>query len=137
MAQLAAVDVDVADFVTLEALAAVTGVVFGQSGDAMGLEASGQGTTAEVWDCVAQAAQHVVQRQESSAPERDDGGLLGCGEHGALGVSWVPWRRQWLRRACAISGWFGVDAVLCGKGAGRRCDAWSSARTLGVVRALP
>lgn len=121
MAQLAAVDVDVADDVALEAFAAVSGIVFGQPGDAMALEASVQGAAAKVRDGVAERAEHLVEQQEGCAPELDDDddGLLGRGEHGALG----PGSHRGVGGGSALAPFqdgFGVDAVLGGQGTGRR-----------------
>jgi hypothetical protein len=52
VAELAAIDVDVADLVGLEPLALLLGLLDRQSGDAMALEAAMQGAAAEVGDGV-------------------------------------------------------------------------------------
>jgi hypothetical protein len=78
-AQLADVDVHVTDpgFGKALALGRLL-LAFGQAGDAMTDEATVASTSArEPGDGFAQAAQHVVQRQEGAAPELDHDGLLG------------------------------------------------------------
>ena len=54
---------DVADLVGLEPFALRLGLVDRQPGDTVALEAAMQRATAEVWDGVPQAAEHIVQRQ--------------------------------------------------------------------------
>ena len=42
----------------------------------------------KIGDAVAQASQDVVERQQNAAPELDDHGLLGRGQHGAAWDCW-------------------------------------------------
>src|SRR5690349_16759159 len=86
MVQFAAVDVDVSDLVALEAFACGSDLRLGQARDAVSLEAAMQCAAAEGGDGVLQAAEHVVEREEGSAAELDDDGLLGWGEDGAPGL---------------------------------------------------
>jgi len=88
MAQLAAVDVHVADLVGLESPALLLGLFDRQSGDAMTLEATMQGTAAEVRDGVSQAAQHIVKWQKCRLPECHDDGFL---RPASTLCSWAPW----------------------------------------------
>jgi hypothetical protein len=81
-AQLARVDVDVADLRLGEALPlGGERLVLGQPRDAVPLQATMKGAPREGWDALAQAAQDVVQRQERAAAELDDGRLLELAEH--------------------------------------------------------
>jgi hypothetical protein len=84
VAQLAAVDMDVADLVGLEPLALLLGLLVRQPGDAVTLEAAVQGAAADVGDGVSQTAEYVVQRQQRLLPERHHDGFLGRRQHSAL-----------------------------------------------------
>src|SRR3954470_20783938 len=57
--------------------------VLGQSANAVTDEAAVERAAGELRDRLAQAAQHVVERQERAAPELDDNGLLGLSQDGA------------------------------------------------------
>ena len=116
MAQLAAVDVDVADLVGLEPLALLLGLLGRQSGYAMALEAAVQGAAAEVGNGIPQAARHVVQRQQRFLPERHHDGFLGRRQHRALGN--LPTHRRVTRRGplAPLAHGLGVQAVAGGKG---------------------
>ena len=85
-AQFADVDVDVADRRVGE-LASLGGVVgaLGQAGDAVALEAPVQAGSGKLGDGVAQASEHVVERQQRIPAKLDDYGLLNRGQHGAAG----------------------------------------------------
>jgi hypothetical protein len=85
-AQLAGVDVDVADRGLGEA-PALAGLlrVARQAGDAVPLQAAVERAAAERRDGLAQAAQDIVERQQGAAAELDDDRLLGLGQHGAAG----------------------------------------------------
>ncbi len=119
-AQLATVRMDIADFGFFEALLFGRAVLgFRQSGDAMALEAAMERAAGEGGNAVAQAAEHVIERQQGSRAELDDDGLLGLGQHGAA----------WLGSQGCVGGGgplgpfqdgLGVEAVLGGEGAGRR-----------------
>ena len=84
VAQLAAVDVDVADLAGLEQFALLFGLLDRRPGDAVALQASVQGAATEVGDRVSQATQDIVQRQQRLLPERHHDGLLGRRQHRAL-----------------------------------------------------
>jgi len=77
-AQLAVADVEGADC-GLGELASPRGLVrvVGQAGDAVALEAAVQAGACQLRDGVAQAAEHVVERQQGAAAELDHHGLLG------------------------------------------------------------
>jgi len=101
------------------------------------LQTAMQRTATEVGDGVLKAAKHVVQRQQCLLSERHDDGFLGERQHRAL-RRFRSHRRISRRDLLAPLGHrLGVQAVADGKGPGAFFDAWSSARTHGVVRALP
>ena len=83
VAQLAAIDVNVADLVGLEPFALLPGLLDRQPGDAVALQASVQGAATEVRDRVSQATQDIVQRQQGLLPERHHDRLLGRRQHRA------------------------------------------------------
>ena len=119
-AQLAGVDVDVADLGLGEA--APLGrflLVSGQAGDAMADQAAVQGAAGELGDALPQAAQHVVERQEGAPPELDDDGLLGFGQGAAAGLG-SHHRVGGAVALAPLQDGFGVQAKLGGEGAGRR-----------------
>ncbi len=127
-AELGAVDGDIADLGVLERLAFGAGVlVFGQTGDAVTLEAAVQRAAGELGDLVLEAAHDVVpggtpgvvERQERASPELGGDGLLGLGQHGAAGLG----SHRGINGDGALAPFqdgFGVEAVLGGEGAGRR-----------------
>lgn len=83
-AQLADVDVDVADGGFGEALSLGRRfLVLGQPGDAMTLKASVNGAPRERWDGVLEAAEDIVEREQGAAAKLDDDCPLGLGEDGA------------------------------------------------------
>jgi hypothetical protein len=85
-AQLADVDVHVADLGLGEALALGSFLcALGQPGDAVALQAAMQGAAGQLGDGLAQATQDIVQRQEGAPAELDDDRLLGLSEHRAPG----------------------------------------------------
>ena len=100
-AQLADVDVDVSNRggSELAALGAFVWVL-GQSGDAVAFQAPVQAGARQLWDAVAQAAEHVVprgtpdviERQQRPAAELDHHGLLSQCQHGAVRGSRPHWR---------------------------------------------
>ena len=103
----------------------------------MPLEAAMQSAAAQVGDGVFQAAHDVIEGQQGAAAELDDDGLFGEREHGALGglgpieTSAVALRLRHFRTVLALIPYWAAkarDDVF---------DALSSARTRGVVRALP
>jgi len=77
--------------------------VFGQPGDAVPFQAPVQACTGELGDAVAQAAHHVIERQQGPAAELDHRGLFGQREHGAVRGS-RPHRRVVGRRPGAPFG---------------------------------
>jgi hypothetical protein len=83
-AQLANIDVDVADLGLGEALAlGCSLIVTWQARDPVAYEAAVQGAARQPGDGPAQAAKDIIQRQEGAPSELDDNGLLGLAEHGA------------------------------------------------------
>src|SRR5277367_7065328 len=84
MTQFTTVDVDVADLIGLEPLAALLCLLDWKPGDAMALQAAVQGAAAEIGDGVLQATKHIVQGQQSLLPERNYDGFLGRRQHRAL-----------------------------------------------------
>ena len=88
-AQLADVDVHVADLGLGEALALGSLLLaLGQPGDAVAYQAAMEGAAGQLRDGVAQAAEDVVERQQCGA-EIDDDGFLGFREDG-LGAGLGP-----------------------------------------------
>jgi hypothetical protein len=80
-AQLADVDVDIADLGCSKALAPGRLLLaLGQPRDAVADEAAMQGAARELGDGLAQAAQDVVQRQQRPAPELDHDRLFGLAQ---------------------------------------------------------
>ena len=119
VAQFGAVDVDIANIVRFEQLALFRGLARREARDTMALKAAMQGASAQVWNGVLQAAEDIIQWQESSAPEFDDDGFLGRGQDRAL----------WLRPHGRIDGLgavapfqdgFDVETVLGCEETGRR-----------------
>ena len=87
MPQLADVDVDVADRRLGEAATLRGGfLACRQARDAVPVEASMKRAARQLWDRIPQASQNVVQRQQRSAPELDDHGLLDRRQYGAAGI---------------------------------------------------
>jgi len=83
-AELAEVDVDVADRGLREVLALGSLLLIPrQAGDAVTHQAAVQGAAAELGDRLAQAAQDVVEREQRAPAELDDDGLLDLAQHGA------------------------------------------------------
>jgi hypothetical protein len=134
MAQFATVDVDVIDLVALEPLTPLLGS-HRQSGYAMALQAAMQRAATGGWS----RRQPRTSSSGSSVfcrKARDDGFLSQC-QHRALG-NLRPHRRIVGRSPTAPFGHrLRVQALAGGKRAGPSCEAWSSARRRGVVRALP
>src|SRR5215212_11461715 len=83
-AQLAGVDVHVADLCLGKALA-LGGLLlgFGQPRDAVPNQAAVKGAAGQRRDARAQAAQNIIKRQQGAAPELNDNGLLGLGQNRA------------------------------------------------------
>ena len=79
--QFTTVDVDVADLVGLEPLAALLCLLDWKPGDAMALQAAVQGAAAEIGYGVLQATKHIVQGQQSLLPERNHDGFHGRRQH--------------------------------------------------------
>jgi hypothetical protein len=131
-AQLAAVDVDVADRGLGEALA-FGGLlaVPGQAGNAVPDQAAVQRAAGERRDGLPQATEDVVERQEGAAAELDDDRLLGLGQHGAAGP---PRAHRRVRRAGPrppLRHRLRVQPVAGGQGAGaflRRLELGSNTR---------
>jgi hypothetical protein len=118
--ELADVDVDVADPGLGEPLA-LGGllVIPRQAGDAVPLQAAVQGAAGEGRDGLAQAAQHIVQRQQGAAPELDDDRLLGLAQDRAARPA-RPHRLVGGRGPLPPLGdRLRVQAVAGGQGAGR------------------
>jgi len=93
--------------------------MLGQTGDVVTGEAAMERAAGKPGDGVAQAAEHVVKRQQGAAPELDDDGLLGFGQHGAAGLG----SHRGIDGGGALAPFqdgFGVEAMLGGEGAGRR-----------------
>jgi hypothetical protein len=136
VAQFGAVDVDIANIVRFEPLALFRDFARREARDAMALKAAMQGASAQVWNGVLQATEDIIQWQESSAPEFDDGGFLGRGQDRALwlrpmGASTVSVRLRHFRTVLTLRPYW-----VARRRAGA-CAALSSARIRGVVRALP
>src|SRR6195952_3685076 len=83
------IDVDIADgcIGELTALCAFVGILW-QPRDAMPPEAAMQARSCELWDGVAQASEHIVERQQRPTTEFDDHGLLGWRQYRAVGRAW-------------------------------------------------
>jgi hypothetical protein len=138
-AQLAHIDVDIADGGLGEALSlGGLGVILRQTRDAVPLEAAVQGAAGELGDALAQAAEHVVERQQGAAPELHDHRFLGLGQTVLRGLGGA-------HRLVGCGGALAPLRDRLGRSARNgtaktpvaSCDAWSSARTRGVVRAEP
>jgi hypothetical protein len=119
-AQLADIDVDVADRSLGKALALGRLLLIPwQSGDAVPLEAAVQGAAGQPGDGLAQAAQDIIERQEGPAPELDDDRLLDLAQHAAARPAW-PHRLIGGRGALAPLGHrLRVQPVAGGQAAGR------------------
>ncbi len=82
-------------------------------------QAAVQGTARELGDALAQAAQNIVERKQSAAPELDDDGLLDLGQDGAARPSWSY---RLVSRGGALAPLLDclrVQPVAGGQGAGR------------------
>jgi hypothetical protein len=118
-AQLADVDVDVADGGLGEALA-LRGLfpVLGQAGDAVAHEAAMERAAGEVRDALPEAAQDIVERQQGAAAELDDDGFLGLGQDGAAGPARAHRRVGSAGPAPPFGHRLRVQPVAVGQGAG-------------------
>ncbi len=119
-AQLADVDVDIADCGVGE-LASFRWLVrvVGQAGDAVAFEASMQAGACQLRDGVAQASEHVVERQQGAAPELDHHGLLLRAQHGAVRRCRTHGSVGRGRTASPLGHGGAAQAVALGQGAGR------------------
>jgi hypothetical protein len=118
-AQLADVDMDVADLGLGEAAAPCALLLGrGQAGDAMPLKTAVECAAGQLRDRVAQASQHVVERQQRAAPELDDHGFLERRQHGAAGVAWSHRRIGDGGARPPLGDRLRVQAVSRGKGSG-------------------
>jgi hypothetical protein len=119
-AQLADVDVDVADRGLGEA-SAFRGLLFapGQARDAAADQATVQGAAGELGDALAQAAEHVIERQQGAAPELDHDGLLDLAQHGAARPGWPHRGVGDGRPPAPLGDGLGVQPVAGGQAAGR------------------
>ncbi len=86
MGEFGAVDVDITNVVSLEPLPLFRGLARRETRDAVALETTMQGASAEIWNGVLQTAEDIIQWQEGSAPELDDDRFLGWRQHSALGL---------------------------------------------------
>ena len=131
-AQLAAVDVDVADPGLGEALALGGSLlVSGQAGDAVPFQAAVQGAAGEPGDALPQAAEDVIERQEGAPAELDHDRLLGLGQDGAAWPMRPHGRIRGVAPRTPLGDCLGVQPVAGGKGTGarlRRLELGSNAR---------
>ena len=119
-AQLADVDMDEADDCVRE-LAALGRMVAAlrQTGDAMTCQTSVPAGSAQIWDAVTQASEHVVKRQESASPELDHHGFLSTCEHGASRSCWAHRRVSGGGPSPPLVHGSAAQAVAPGRGAAR------------------
>ena len=131
VAQLAAVDMHVADVVGLEASARLRGLGCRKAGDAVPLQTAMQGRAAEARNRLAQATQDIVQRQQRPAPELDHDGLLGRRQDRARGRLRTHRRIARHRPSPPLGDRLRVQAVPGGQGAAtffRRLELGSNTR---------
>ena len=117
--ELGAVDVDIANVVSFEALALFGGLGRREAGNAVALKATMQGASAQVWNGVLQTAENVIQRQERPAPEFYNDCFLSRGQDCAFWL-WPHGRVGGLGAVAPFQDGFDVEAVLAGEQMGRR-----------------
>ncbi len=131
-AELGTVDVDVADLGLPGCLAfGACLFVLGQSGDAVTDQAAMQDTAGELGDGVAQASEHIVERQQGASPELDD--IASSASVNtvlrALGRITASTMAERLRHFRTV---LGLRPYWVARARDDACAAWSSARTRGV-----
>jgi hypothetical protein len=138
VAQLAAIDVNVADLVGLEPLALLSGLLDRQQGDAVALQASVQGAATEVRDRVSQATQDIRPVAAASSAGTPPRSPPRPASAPCSSVSSHPMNASAFWFACAICAPSSRSGRSGRQGPGvLSFDAWNSARRRGVVRALP
>jgi hypothetical protein len=130
VSKFTAVDVDVSNIVSFEQLALFRGLARRQARDAMALEATMQGASAQVWDGVFQTAKDVIQWQKCPAPEFNDDRFLGRGQDRAFWL-WPHGSVGHLDAATPFQDSFDVETILAGEETGwrfRRFELGSNSR---------
>jgi hypothetical protein len=117
MAQLAAVDMHVADLVSLEPLARLSRLGCRKTRDALLLQTTMQGGATEPRDRVTQAAQNIVEWQQCPPPELNHNRFFGRCQDRASGRLRSHWRIRRHRPFAPFRDCLGVQSVLGSKGA--------------------
>ena len=119
MSKFTAVDVDVSNIIGFEPPALLGGLAGWQTRDAMALETTVQSASAQVWDCVLQTAEDVIQWQKCPVPEFNDDRFLGWGQDRAFRL-WHHVSVGRLDLAAPFQHSFDVETILTDEETGRR-----------------